>query len=139
MIRAATSFILLLTAPIRNEAVDVKDSGTVDLGTFECRDINRSTVIQRVCYDPAQRALIVGVSGHYIKYCELPAVTYEAFMAAPSMGQFFAGNIRESAPDGRFACPAQRSDRRPTPDRGLTAGLRDPLTGLHARHQLRRA
>jgi hypothetical protein len=114
MIRAATSFILLLlTAPIRNEAVDVRDSGTVDLGTFECRDINRSTVIQRVCYDPAQRALIVGVRGNYIKYCELPAVTFETFMTAPSMGQFFARNIRESGPDGRFACQAQRGDRRP--------------------------
>lgn len=114
MIRAAASLILLLfTAPIRNEAVDVRDSGTVDLGTFECRDINRSTVIQRVCYDPAQRALIVGVRGDYTKYCELPAVTFEAFMTAPSMGQFFARNIRESAPDGRFACQAQRSGRRP--------------------------
>ena len=114
MIRAATSFILLLlTAPIGNEAVDVRDGGTVDLGSFECRDINRSTVIQRVCYDPAQRALIVGVGGHYIRYCELPAATFEAFMAAPSMGQFFAGNIRESATDGRFACRAQRGDQRP--------------------------
>jgi hypothetical protein len=112
--RAATSFILLLlTAPIRNEAIDVRDSGTVDLGTFECRDINRSTVIQRVCYDPAQRALIVGVRGNYIKYCKLLAVTFEAFMTAPSMGQFFARNIRESGPDGRFTCQAQRDDRRP--------------------------
>ncbi len=114
MIRAATSFILLLlTAPIRNETVDVRDSGSVDLGTFECRDINRSTVIQRVCYDPAQRALIVGVRGDYIRYCELPAVTFEAFMAAPSMGKFFDRNIRELGSDDRFACQAQRGDRRP--------------------------
>jgi hypothetical protein len=114
MIRAATSLILLLlTAPIRNETVDMRDGGTVDLGTFECRDINRSTVVQRVCYDQAQRALIVGVRGNYIKYCELPAVTFEAFMTAPSMGQFFARNISESGPDGRFACQAQVGDRRP--------------------------
>jgi hypothetical protein len=114
MIRAATSLILLLlTAPIRNETVDMRDGGTVDLGTFECRDINRSTVVQRVCYDQAQRALIVDVRGNYIKYCELPAVTFEAFMTAPSMGQFFARNISESGPDGRFACQAQVGDRRP--------------------------
>jgi hypothetical protein len=40
-------------------------------------------------------------------------VTFEAFMTAPSLGQFFARNIGESAPDGRFACQAQRGDRRP--------------------------
>lgn len=115
MIRAATNLILLLlTAPIGNETIDVGDSGTVDLGTFQCRDINRSTVIQRVCYDPAQRALIVSVRGDYIRYCELPATTFEAFMAAPSMGQFYARNIGASVPDdGRFACRTQRGDRPP--------------------------
>ena len=86
---------------------------TVELGTFDCRDINRSTVVQRVCYDPAQHVLVVGIGGTYIRYCKLPAATFEAFMTAPSIGQFFARNIRESAPDDRFACQAQRGDRRP--------------------------
>ena len=111
MIRAATSFILLLlAAPMGNETVAI-NSGTVDLGTFDCRDINRSTVVQRVCYDPAQRTLIVGVGGSYVRYCEFPATTFEAFMTAPSMGQFFGQNLRESTSDGRFACPAHRPDR----------------------------
>ena len=114
MVRTATSFILfLLTAPVGSETLDVRDSGTVDLGTFECRDINRSTVIQRVCYDPARRAMIVGVKGNYTRYCELPAATFEAFMTAASMGQFFHRNIGESGPGGRYACQAQRSGRRP--------------------------
>jgi hypothetical protein len=114
MVRTATSFILLLlSAPVGTETLDVRDGGKVDLGTFECRDINRSTVIQRVCYDPAQRAMIVGVKGNYVRYCELPVATFEAFMTAPSMGQFFHRNIRESRPGGRYACQAQRSDQRP--------------------------
>ena len=114
MVRTATSLILLLlTAPVGTETLDVRDSGTVDLGTFECRDINRSTVIQRVCYDPAQRAMIVGVKGNYIRYCELPAATFEAFMTAPSMGQFFHRNIRQSGPGGRYACPAQTRGQQP--------------------------
>jgi hypothetical protein len=114
MVRTATSFILLLlAAPVGTETLDVRNSGTVDLGTFECRDINRSTVIQRVCYDPAERAMIVGVKGNYIKYCELPAATFEAFMTAPSMGQFFHRNIRESGPGGRYACQAQGRGQRP--------------------------
>ncbi|MEP6838939.1 MAG: KTSC domain-containing protein [Bradyrhizobium sp.] len=109
MIRAATSFILLLlTAPVGTEMVDVRDGGAVDLGTFECRDINRSTIIQRVCYDRAQHTMIVGIEGSYIRYCELAAETFDGFMTAPSMGQYFNQNIRRSGTDRRDECPAPR-------------------------------
>ena len=109
MIRAATSFILLLlSAPVGTETVDVRNSGLVDLGTFECRDINRSTVIQRVCYDHAQRAMIVGFQGGYDRFCELPPETFDGFMTAPSMGQFFKQSIRAVALDGRYDCGTKR-------------------------------
>ena len=109
MIRAATSFILLLlTAPVGTETVDVRDSGLVDLGTFECRDINRSTVIQRVCYDPAQHAMIVAIKGSYDRFCELPPETFDGFMTAPSMGQFFKQSIRAVALDRRYDCVTKR-------------------------------
>jgi hypothetical protein len=109
MIRTATSFILLLlTAPIGTETVDVRDSGPLDLATFECRDINRSTVIQRVCYDPAQHAMIVAIKGRYDRFCELPAETFDRFMTAPSMGQFFNQNIGGLAPDRRYDCRTKR-------------------------------
>ena len=104
MIRAATSLIaFLLTAPVGSERVDVKDRGTIDLATFECRDINRSSLIQRVCYDHAQRNLIVGIRGRYDDYCELPQQTFDGFMTAPSMGQFFNRNIR-GASGAAYAC-----------------------------------
>jgi hypothetical protein len=52
MVRTATAAILLLlTAEVHSETIDVKYRGPVDLKTFECRDINRSSFIQRVCYD----------------------------------------------------------------------------------------
>jgi hypothetical protein len=109
MIRTATSFILLLlTAPAGTEMVDVRGSGPIDLGTFECRDINRSTMIQRVCYDRAQRAMIVGLKASYDRFCELPPETFDGFMTAPSMGQFFNRNIRGLAPDGRYDCRTKR-------------------------------
>ncbi len=54
IIRAAAALILLFSAEVRAETVDVKYRGPVDLKTFECRDINRSSFIQRVCYDKAQ-------------------------------------------------------------------------------------
>ena len=52
MIGAATTLIaLLLAAEFGSETVDVKDRGTVDLASYECRDTPRSTIIQRACYD----------------------------------------------------------------------------------------
>jgi hypothetical protein len=111
MIRAATSLIaFLLTAPVDSETVDVKDRGTIDLATFECYDINRSSLIQRVCYDPAQHYLIVGISGRYDDYCELTQQTFDGFITAPSMGRFFNQNIRGSGSSDRYDC---RTHRRP--------------------------
>jgi hypothetical protein len=109
MIRTATSLIaFLLAAPVGSETVEVRDRGAVDLETFECRDINRSSLIQRVCYDHAQRYLIVGISASYHDYCELPQQIFDGFMTAPSMGQFFKENIRRSGPDDRYDCRTHR-------------------------------
>jgi hypothetical protein len=109
MIRAATALIVLLfTAELGSETVDVRDRGPVDLATFECRDITRSSLIQRVCYDPAQSTLIIGSKGGYDQYCELPASTFDGLMGAPSMGRFFNRNIRGSGPDNRYDCRMHR-------------------------------
>jgi len=122
MIRAATSLILfLLNAPVGTETVDLRESGTVDLGTFECRDITRSTIIQRVCYDAAARSMIVGIESGYDRYCRVPAATFAGLMAAPSMGQFFNRSIRALAPDGRYDCRAKVPQGLPaTPDQSVS-------------------
>jgi hypothetical protein len=86
----------LLIAEVGSETVDVRDRGTVDLRTFECRDINRSSLIQRVCYDKAQRHMTTNIKGIHRQYCELPVTTFEALMDAPSMGQFFSHSINGS-------------------------------------------
>ena len=105
MIGAATTLIaLLLTAELGSEAVDVKDRGTIDLTTFECRDTPRSTLIQRACYDPMHARMIVSVNGAYYQYCDLPHVTFDALMAAPSMGQFFKQNFGGIGRDRRYGC-----------------------------------
>jgi hypothetical protein len=109
MIRAASTLLLLwFIAEAGSETVDVRDRGTVDLGTFECRDINRSSLIQRVCYDRAQSYLIIDVKGVYDLYCDVAAPTFDSLMGAPSMGQFFNRNIRSSASGGRYECRARR-------------------------------
>ena len=104
MIKAATTLIaLLLSAEFGSEAVEVEGRGAVDLATFECRDTPRSTLIQRACYDHAKASMIVSVKGAYLQYCELSATTFEALMAAPSMGRFFKLNVA-----GRYGCRSQR-------------------------------
>lgn len=109
MIRAATALIVrLFTAEVGSETVDVRDRGAVDLRTFACRDISRSSLIQRVCYDSAQSYLIIGIKGGYDQYCEFPASTFDGLMGAPSMGQFFNRNIRASGADSAYDCRTHR-------------------------------
>ncbi|MBR0829364.1 KTSC domain-containing protein [Bradyrhizobium manausense] len=98
----------LLTAPIVSETVDITGRGEVDLASFECRDINRSTVLQRVCYDREQHDLIVAIDGAYDRYCGVPARTVDGLMGAPSMGQFFNQNIRRQISGDRYDCPVPR-------------------------------
>ncbi|MGT2500715.1 KTSC domain-containing protein [Bradyrhizobium guangxiense] len=107
MVRAlALLFAQLVAAPIVSETVETGDRRLVDLATFECRDINRSTVLQRVCYDRAQHDLVVATGGFYARYCGVPAETVESLLGAPSMGQFFNRNIRREAAGGRYDCSA---------------------------------
>jgi hypothetical protein len=105
MVRAATALLLSLFAvPITSEKVEVRGRGAVDLMTFDCRDINRSTVVQRVCYEAAQRYLLVEVRGAYQQFCNVPEETYAAFMVAPSMGSFFNRNVSGPTSNGRYRC-----------------------------------
>ncbi|MCS3449660.1 MULTISPECIES: KTSC domain-containing protein [Bradyrhizobium] len=104
MVRAAALILSLLSAPVGPETVDLGHSTTVDLSSFECRDINRSTIVQRVCYRADQRALLVAVRGSYQHYCGVPAETYDALMNAPSMGVFLNRVLRIAGADGRYSC-----------------------------------
>jgi hypothetical protein len=107
MVRAFTALLFgLFASPVTSERIDIRGQGVVDLRTFECRDINRSTIVQRVCYEAARNSLVVAAHGVYDQFCGVPPETYAAFMVAPSMGLFLNRNIR-AAPDGRYRCEAQ--------------------------------
>jgi hypothetical protein len=109
MVKAATAFfLLLLTAEVRSETVDVKYHGPVDLKTFECRDTPRSSFIQRVCYDKPQLYMLINLKGTYYHYCELPPATFDRLMGAPSMGQFYNQNMKGSGSDGPYDCRTHR-------------------------------
>lgn len=104
MVRAAALIVSLLSAPTGPETVDLGNSTTVDLSRFDCHDINRSTIVQRVCYSAGERTLLVAVRGSYQHYCGVPAKTYDALMIAPSMGIFLNRVLRIAGADGRYAC-----------------------------------
>jgi hypothetical protein len=94
MIRSiAATLALLSTAPVTTETVEVPGRGAIDLATYACTDTPRSTIVQRVCYDEARSHLLVNAGGVYSEYCRLPGPTFEAFVVAPSMGQFFRRRI----------------------------------------------
>jgi|SRR5882757_4900887 KTSC domain-containing protein len=110
MIRSvAAALALLWTAPVVTEKVEVSDRGAIDLAPFACTDTPRSSIVQRVCYDEARRYLLVHVSGSYRAYCELPAATFNAFVSARSMGQFYKQSIEESDRAAPFDCRADRA------------------------------
>jgi hypothetical protein len=109
MIRSiVTALVMLATTPATSETVDVKYRGSVDLTSFACTDTPRSSFIQRVCYDKAQSYMLINLRGTYYHHCELPSVTFDTFMAAPSLGQFYNQNIRGSGSDGPFDCRTHR-------------------------------
>jgi hypothetical protein len=96
----------LAAAPIVSETIETAEHRPIDLATFECRDISRSTVLQRVCYDRAQQNLVVAVDGRYDRYCAVAAETVDSLLGAPSMGQFFNRNIKREAAGSRYDCRA---------------------------------
>jgi hypothetical protein len=109
MIRLIAIFIAVLIAtPASSETVQVKYRGVVDLRPFTCADTPRSSFIQRVCYDKTQSYMLINLRGVYYHYCELPAATFDEFMSAPSMGQFYNQNIKGSGLDGPFDCRTHR-------------------------------
>jgi len=106
MTRIAFILAFLLTAPWEEaETVEVKNRGTVDLKSFYCQDITRSSLINRVCYDAEGRRMLVQRYAAYQQYCDVPRDTVDAFLNAPSMGRFFKTDIDGGDGTGRYACP----------------------------------
>ena len=85
------------------ESVFVKYRGEVDLRSFDCADITRSSFINRVCYDKRNEYMLISLNGTYYHYCEIDAGTVLSLLKAPSMGQFYNDIIK-----GAFDCRDHR-------------------------------
>ena len=103
MVRAVALIYQLLATPISSETIAVGNA-SVDLATFACRDINRSSMVQRVCYDASQRTLLVAIRGAYQHYCGVPNETYDALMNAPAIRNTRLTKMPIDGADGRYAC-----------------------------------
>ena len=97
--------ILLLSAfgQANAETVDVKYRGLVDLAPFTCETVTRSSLVQRVCYDPREQYMIINLQGTYYHYCEIDAGTVDQLRTAPSMGRYYSAVIK-----GNFDCRTRR-------------------------------
>lgn len=110
MLRIASLIVALLfaAASANAETVDVKYFGSLDLKTFDCIDVSRSSLVTRACYDKAKQFMVVRLKETYYPYCEMPAATYDAFLKAESMGRYFNANIKGTGKDGPYDCRTHR-------------------------------
>ena len=88
----AMLYLIPLVALLRAETVQVKYRGPVDLKPFECIDITRSSFIHRVCFDNANRYMLINLAGTYYHYCEIDDGTVSELLAAESMGTILQFN-----------------------------------------------
>jgi hypothetical protein len=93
------------------ETVDVEHRGAVDLTPFACQDITRSSLISRVCYDAANRVMIVQMNSAYSQYCDVPEAVRDSFLNAPSMGQYYKANIKGTGAGTPYRCHADRAPK----------------------------
>jgi hypothetical protein len=93
------------------ETVDVEHRGAVDLAPFACQDITRSSLVSRVCYDAANRVMIVQMNAAWSQYCDVPEAMRDRFLNAPSMGQYYKANIKDSESVGAHHCPPHRAPK----------------------------
>ena len=95
--------MLMISSSVYAEIVNVKYRGPVDLKTFSCESVSRSSLVRRVCYDRREQYMIISLDGVYYHYCEIDPRTVSAFLGASSMGRFYNSSIK-----GKFDCRIHR-------------------------------
>lgn len=113
MVRAAALVVITILGStwVEAETINVKYYGSLDLKSFACTEVTRSSLVKRACYDKAQQFMVVQLNSTYYPHCEMPAAAYDTFLNAPSMGKYYNANIKGTGSDGPFDC---RTRRKPT-------------------------
>ncbi|WP_076999166.1 KTSC domain-containing protein [Variovorax sp. KK3] len=98
------SVLALLCQVASAETVQVKYHGAVSLDAFACADVNESSDVSRICYDKAERYMIIRLKSTYYHYCQIDAATVQGLLSANSKRLFFETRIRGTGADGPFDC-----------------------------------
>jgi KTSC domain len=94
-----TVAVLVLLAPAAlADEVDVRQRGRLSLDEFNCARME-SSFIRRVCYDKANRYLLIQLGSTWREYCNVPEETASTLIEAESAARFFNAHIR-----GKFVC-----------------------------------
>ncbi len=96
--------LLLACGPALAETVLVKYHGPVTLDAFVCAEVNEGSDVTRICYDTAERYMVIRLRSTYYHYCEIDPGTVKGLRSAGSKRQFFEARIKGSGSDGLFDC-----------------------------------
>ena len=102
--RIAVFAIALMCQAASAETVQVKYHGPVSLDSFACADVRENSDVSRVCYDEAERYMLIRLKTTYYHYCAIDAGTVRGLQAAKSKREYFEASIRGSGTDGPFDC-----------------------------------
>lgn len=97
---------LLLAAclPAMAETVQVKYHGPVSLDAFTCNEVSEGSDVTRICYDPAERYMVIRLRSTYYHYCEIGAPVVQGLRSATSKRHYFETRIKGNGSDGPFDC-----------------------------------
>jgi hypothetical protein len=82
-----------------DENIIVKYRGEVNLESYQCDWISRSSLIKRLCYDSSQLHVIVLLKQTYYQYCVVPKKVISEWAKSSSMGEYYNSNVK-----GNFHC-----------------------------------
>ena len=85
--------VILITAPQTTSAETISPANNEFLN-LNCQDIDRSSFIERICYDEGQEYMLIRLSGRLYHYCHIEPGTFRNFLSAPSMGEFYNAQIK---------------------------------------------
>jgi hypothetical protein len=104
-LRHVTILALVLVCRLASaETVQVKYHGSVSLDLFACAEVKEGSDVSRICYDVAERYMIMRLKTTYYHYCEIGDATVRELRAAASKRQYFEARIRGSGTNGPFDC-----------------------------------
>ena len=96
--------LMLMSQIATAETVQVKYHGVVALDSFACVEVRENSDVSRICYDKAERYMVIRLKATYYHYCEIDSATVQGLQGAGSKRQFFETRIRGSGSDGPFDC-----------------------------------